>query len=222
MIHRHSIRSICALLDCWYWALLLVATPFLLFPSPSRSIALLVVPALWLVAAFARRDPLPRTPLNLSLLVMFVMVLVSLWATYDIAFSLPKIAGMILAIGIYFAFVRYGKSPRRWGVCLLLFLADGLGLSVLALFGTQWGAKISFLAPIVVHLVPRITGLPGVESGGSANELAGALVWFAPLMLNLGHCNSHFIFALRMRQAWRAFGDSLPGRKPRFGKRRAE
>jgi len=69
---------------------------------------------------------------------------------------------------------------------LLLFIVAGFGISVLALFGTQWSTKISFLAPIFVHLVPRITGLPGSEVGWSANELAGVLVWVAPLMLNLG------------------------------------
>ena len=182
----HRVQSVCAVLDHWHWALLVVAMPFLLFPSPSRSPAMLIVPVLWIISRLAGRELLPRTPLNLVLLVMFVMVLISEWATFDLAWSLPKIAGMILGIGIYFALVRYGKSPCQWWGSLLLFIVAGFGISVLALFGTQWSTKISFLAPIFVHLVPRITGLPGSEVGWSANELAGVLVWVAPLMLNLG------------------------------------
>ena len=46
----HKVQSVCAMLDRWHWALLVVAMPFLLFPSPSRSPALLIVPVLWIVS----------------------------------------------------------------------------------------------------------------------------------------------------------------------------
>ena len=57
-------------LDRWGWLLLLVASPFLLFPSPARSPALLVVPGVWLLLWLAGEEPLPRTPLNLALLIL--------------------------------------------------------------------------------------------------------------------------------------------------------
>jgi putative inorganic carbon (HCO3(-)) transporter len=178
-------RLFFAFLDRWHWALLALAAPFLLFPSPTRSLALLVVPGLWLVAWLAGRKPLPRTPLNATLLVMFCMVLVSMWATYDLAFSLPKIAGMVLGIGMFFAVVREGKRPLGWWLCFLVYLMAGLGIAGLAVIGTQWGGKISLFAPLVSRLSPRIIGLPGAEAGFSANELAGALVWVIPLYIVL-------------------------------------
>jgi len=60
---------------------LALGAPLLLFPSPSRTPALLVVPGLWIMAWLTRRESLPRTPLNGTLLLLSLMVLVSLYAT---------------------------------------------------------------------------------------------------------------------------------------------
>jgi putative inorganic carbon (HCO3(-)) transporter len=193
-------RLFFAFLDRWHWALLALAAPFLLFPSPTRSLALLVVPGLWLVAWLAGRKPLPRTPLNATLLVMFCMVLVSMWATYDLAFSLPKIAGMVLGIGVFFAVVREGERPIGWWLCLLVYLMAGLGIAGLGLFGTNWLAKFGFLMPITSRLPTRITGLPGAEAGFSGNELAGALVWVIPVYIVLAVLL--FVRARDVRAAW--------------------
>jgi len=179
------IRQIAVFVDRWHWLLLALATPFLLFPSPSRSVALLVVPGLWIIAGLAGREPLPRTPLNATLLVMFIMVLVSTWATFDIAFSLPKIAGMVLGIGVFYAFVNYGQRARGWYLCLGVFLAAGLGVAALGLVGTQWTAKFGFLVPITSRLPRAISGLPGAETGFRPNEVAGALLWVLPTLILL-------------------------------------
>jgi putative inorganic carbon (HCO3(-)) transporter len=156
----------------------------LLFPSPSRSLALFVVPGLWIVAWLAGREPLPRTPLNATLLLMFCMVLVSLWATYDIAVSLPKISGMVLGMGVFFAVAREAERPRGWILSLLAFLGIGLGIATLGVFGTSWLTfKITLFDPITARLPRFITGLQGAESGFHPNEVAGALIWVLPLMM---------------------------------------
>ncbi len=41
-------------------------------------------------------------------MLLTLTVLVSLYATYDIAVSLPKIAGMVLGIGAFYAVARAG------------------------------------------------------------------------------------------------------------------
>ena len=156
----------------------------LLFPSPSRSLALFVVPGLWIVAWLAGREPLPRTPLNAALLLMFFMVLVSLWATYDIAVSLPKIGGMVLGMGVFFAVAREAERPRGWILSLLAFLGIGLGIATLGVFGTSWlTSKITLFDPITARLPRFITGLQGAESGFHPNEVAGTLIWVLPLMM---------------------------------------
>ncbi len=178
-----ALRQTAIFCDRWHWVLLALAAPFLLFPSPGRSLVLFVVPGLWIVAWLAGREPLPRTPLNAALLLMFCMVLVSLWATYDVAFSLPKISGIVLGLGIFFAFAREGQTPRGWWLGFLLFLGIGFGIAVVGMLGTHWITKISLLTPIVSRLSLRITGLPGAEEGFHPNYVAGALLWVIPSFL---------------------------------------
>src|SRR3989337_1943604 len=96
-----------AILDRWGWLLLLAASPFVLFPVPSRVWALLVVPLMFGARLASRSNHDRRTPLDLSILLLAVMVLVSLYATYDIAVSLPKIPGMVLGAGGFYAPARY-------------------------------------------------------------------------------------------------------------------
>jgi len=180
-----ALRQTAIFCDRWQWVLLALASPFLLFPSPSRSLALFVVPGLWIVAWLAGREPLPRTPLNATLLLMYLMVLVSTLVTFDIAFSLPKIAGLVLGIGVFFAFVRYGKTARGWWLSLITFVGVGSGIAAFALVGTKWAAKFSILTPLTSRLAPRITGLPGVEEGLHPNQVAGGLVWVLLLIVVL-------------------------------------
>ena len=131
-------------------------------------------------------SPIPLTPLNSAVLLMAIMVLVSEWATYDIAFSLPKISGMVLGLGVYYAVVRTGRRPRGWWLSLIVFLLMGLGVAALGLLGTNWFAsKISLLNPVTSRLPILITGLQGAESGFHPNEIAGALTWVLPVLLVL-------------------------------------
>ena len=144
-----AVRRAAVFLDRWHWVWLILAAPFLLFPSPSRSLALFVVPGLWLVAWLAGREPLPRTPLNGALLLLSLMVLVSLYATYSIDFSLPKVAGMVLGLGVFYAVVRVGQRPRGWWLCGLVLVTAGVGVAGLGLLGIRWIAKVGFLSPII-------------------------------------------------------------------------
>jgi len=162
------------------WLVLLLLSPFLLFPSPSTAWTLLVVPVWALLAWFAGEPLWMPNPFNPALLVLSIMVLVSLGATNNLAHSLPKLAGVVLGLGVFDCFTRYGVSPRGWLMCLGVFLLTGLGIAVVGLLGTHWSLKFDWLASLTYRFEPRITGLPGAEQGISPNELAGALLWVIP------------------------------------------
>ncbi len=139
------------------------------------------------------------------LLLMALMVLVSLWATFDMAYSLPKIIGMVLGLGVFFAVAREGERVRGWWLSLLAFLGIGLGIAVLGVFGTNWfTSKFAFLNPIIVRLPKLITGLQGAESGFHPNEVAGALIWVLPVMMAV----SVALVALLFR--WKEGGNTSP------------
>lgn len=195
-----STQRAVSFLDRWHWLWLTLAAPFLLFPSPARSVALFIVPGVWIAAWLAKGEPVPHTPLNVTLLLLSLMMLISLYATYDIAVSLPKIAGLVLGIGVFYAYVRLGRHPQRWWLGFLIFLAIGAGIAGLGLLSTQWLTKIGFLTPLISRL-PRRLIVPGAEEGLHPNEVAGALLWIIPPLVAFS-----MLILLRVKQLQAAFG----------------
>ena len=171
-------------MDSIRWLLLLLAAPFLLFPNPVRLLALLLLPLIWGTAWLARRESIPTTPLNLSLLLLAIMMLVSLWATYDIQVSLPKITGLLLGLSLFFLYADYGRRKNGWILCLLLFWGSGIAVALVSLVGTQWSsAKIPGLNQIVSWLPVQLSGIAGAEEGFHPNQVAGVLSWVLPSLV---------------------------------------
>jgi putative inorganic carbon (HCO3(-)) transporter len=207
-----ALSRLAGLVDRWHWAFLIVATPFLLFPSPRTAPALLILPVVWIAGLVARRVPLPRTPLNLALLLLVVMLLVSEWATFDLLFSLPKITGVILGIAAFFAIVRVGGTSSGWWLSLLAFLGAGVFISGFGLIGTAWGAKIAALSFFAERLVLRVRGIPGIEEGLNPNQLAGALTWVAPglaVLAGFVMVNRRVLLARYGRRGWAAVSGTV-------------
>jgi putative inorganic carbon (HCO3(-)) transporter len=190
--------------DQWHWLWIALAAPFLIFPTVARSFAMLIIPGVWMIGILARREPLRRTPLNPALLLLAVMVLVSLYATYDFAQSFPKITGMVLAFGVFFATARKARRLGGWWGAAILFSALTVGMAGFALLTVKWSAKIPLIGSLVARLTPRLVGLQGATGGVSPNELAGALVWGIPLLTML-------VVALWQRR--RAVSEMLGARK---------
>jgi len=178
----------------------MAAAPFLLFPTPKRSLDMLIIPGTWGLHWIVNRQPsrrkdgqpaqdrvtpIPITPLNFPILLLAFMVLVSTWATYYISLSLPKISGLVLGLGVYFALVREEKQPSGFWFGLLSFLVAGLGVSAISLVGTRWPSKIGIFDSIQSRLPIFIKGLQGAETGFHSNEIAGALIWVLPGFLAL-------------------------------------
>ena len=174
----------------WGWLLLLVLGPLYVFIRPATTPVLLAVPAL-LALLWARVTPddpsaARRTPLDWAILLLVAMVLVSLWATFSIDFSLPKIAGLVFGVGLFYAVVSRGRArPRALWQMLAVYLALGAGVAALGLLGMQVSTKFPVLAAIVSRLPRGAVSLPGAESGLQPNEVAGVLVWVAPVALAL-------------------------------------
>jgi len=158
---------------------LAVLSPFLLFPDRRWAWLAVAVPGLWIVRYVARGRFLPSTPLDWPIALLMTMVAVSLFATINIAYSLPKITGMLLGVGVYYAFVDWMDATERtrrgvWG-----FVAAGAGLALVGLFGTNWLDKMQGLSNVTRDLPRVVPGLPVAESGFQPNEVAGTLVLVA-------------------------------------------
>jgi len=164
--------------------IVLALSPALLFPTPARLLALSVVPVLWISARVSTGRFIPTTPMNAVLGVMAASVMLSLYATFSLSFSLGKVSGMILGLLVFWAVVRWLTCLERLKIATGGFLLCGGGLAVIALLGTQWQGKFESLRA-VVSLLPTVLRLPGAEEGFNSNAVAGCLILFVPLQISL-------------------------------------
>lgn len=167
---------------------LLIATSLLLFPGGWRTLALGLLPLIWIGNRVLTGHFVPRTPYDGIILCLLFMVLVSLFATYDISVSVPKVAGVLLGVSTFYVVVNLADTPdhlRRvlMGVFLLVTILSGL-----ILVGTAWGRKVPLLGDISAQLPALLRGLPGADGGFHPAEVGGTLTWivFLPMGAFIG------------------------------------
>jgi len=165
------------------WLFLLA--PFLLFPNPIRASALLGLPFLWYLNKREKGYFIRRTPLDWSILILLLMVLVSIYATFSLEFSLAKLAGLLFHIVIFYAVIQTVETRQGLNRSLGLYLFFGLMVIGFGLLNTQWLFKISLLSNIAMRLPVLVENLPGAQGGISPNQLAGTLLLIFPLALSL-------------------------------------
>jgi putative inorganic carbon (HCO3(-)) transporter len=171
-------------IDSIGWIILLAAAPLFILIQPEQSWILLLLPLTWIFSFLARRKPIPPTPLNLTLLLIVIQVMVSLYATYDIAVSLQKVTGVIWGISVFFALVRLSKTRNGVIISTLVFLAGGAGIAVLGLLGIEWPTNKIILFNTLYENIPSLSALlPGLSDGFHPNEVGGALTWILPFWL---------------------------------------
>jgi putative inorganic carbon (HCO3(-)) transporter len=181
---RWNIKGILESIDSFGWFILLAATPLFMMIQPEFSWILLLIPFTWLISVLAKRQPIPSTPMNLALLVIAIQVLVSLYATYDIAVSLQKVTGVIWGMAVFFALVRFGKKRIGIFITTLIFIIGSVGVSVLGLLGIEWPTNKIIIFNSVYEQFPKISSLiPGLSEGFHPNEVGGALTWIIPFWM---------------------------------------
>jgi putative inorganic carbon (HCO3(-)) transporter len=167
------------------WLLVLLAAPALLFPSPARSLALLLIVAAWAGRWAATGTIITRTPLDGAILLVLFMTLISLGATYSLEASLPKVTGIVLGVAGYYVLARRLSASRAFNRGLWAYVLAGAAFAGVGLLGTDWLSKFPILDRVIGRLPGLIRGLPGVEEGLQPNYVAGALVLFLPVQLAL-------------------------------------
>ncbi len=167
---------------------LLAVTPWLLFPGGGRQVALIVLPGLWIGNRLVTGHYIPRTPYDVIILGLLVMVLVSLYATYDIAVSLPKITGVLLGVSAFYVVVGFIHAPKQlYQVLIVVLLGVAIFLGVVFV-GSSWGNKIAVLQQLSARLPSFLRGLPGADAGFHPAEVGGTLTWlvFMPAAVAIG------------------------------------
>jgi putative inorganic carbon (HCO3(-)) transporter len=172
----------------WELAAVALIAPILAFPPMGRPLLLfvpLLVPAMWIIAMLRGEGGLPVTPLNGALLLLLASILLSLAATFDIAFSTPKILGVVLGVVLFFGIVRAIRSSSSLSLALELYTAAGAAFAAISILGTNWIPKVGALQRIAERVPVLIRGVPGQSEGFQPNAIAGSLLLFIPLQLVL-------------------------------------
>ena len=109
------------------WLLLLFLLPLVIFPNHFTIALLLIIPMLWIVRKVTTGRFAISTPADWAILLLLIMLLVSLFATFDLAFSAPRVAGTLLwVLPVYITLtvaglwetrlMRRGPAKVRWAV----------------------------------------------------------------------------------------------------------
>jgi hypothetical protein len=110
------------------------------------------------------------------------MVGVSLWATFDIPFSLGKVAGTLLGFFLFLGLVQFAEDEFRLDLVVGGFLLGGLALVGIALVGTGWYNKFAVIGRLAAYFPVRLRGIPGAEEGFNPNAMGGSITLFLPLI----------------------------------------
>jgi putative inorganic carbon (HCO3(-)) transporter len=165
--------------------IVLLISPALLFPTRTRLVAALLIPIIWVCHKYRGGRAIPATPLNAPIVVLLIMAGVSLLSTFDVAYSLGKISGLLLGAVLFWAIARLLTTSSRLAIATVVFVLAGAGLAAIGLLGTNWIGKFPVLSVIADRIPAAIRGVPGAEEGFQPNAVAGCLVLFIPLQIAL-------------------------------------
>lgn len=180
-----SVRGAFTSIVTWEWVTLLLLLPVALFPDGPQAILLLLIPFFWLLHFISGERLFPRSPYNLSLALIGVMLLISLTVTFDFTLSLTKITGILYGIALLMASTRLIRAERFgiWWVVSVVLVA-GTVMALIGLVGVTWLEPFGFLNTFKTTLPPTLQSVPGAVGGViNENELAGTLAWIAPLFI---------------------------------------
>jgi putative inorganic carbon (HCO3(-)) transporter len=169
-------------------ALLAVMTPLFVFPKPEWTWLFLVFPLLWTVRWALEKngvgDSKSRTVVDVAILILCIQILVSTLMSGDVPASLPKIAGILYGIFVFYALVRLLRTDILIKAGVGVFIVGGIALASMGLVGMS-KSREPFFAKAVNFLLEKIPqknwGLKGAELGLNPNALAGVMMLFVPL-----------------------------------------
>jgi putative inorganic carbon (hco3(-)) transporter len=168
--------------------LLVVAAPFLVFPSVKpvgTLMALLLVVIAWVARWIVDGRPWRVTAFNGALLLWSVMVAVGTLVTAFPEVTLPKATGLILGLAVFRYLVHMLHGPHQLRLAVVGLIVVGIVITLAGIVSVQWPEKVPFITQTFRFSIPRLLELPGgKESGISANQFGGTLVLFFSLLLS--------------------------------------
>ncbi len=178
---------------------LLVLAPVLIFdawmPIWAVVTALISIPVLWLVRWVARGSITRRSPLDVPILILLLMVPVGVWAAADVSLSLPEVYRILLGIVLFYAAINTLVDVRWLRLATALLLVATALLGLVSVLGThKVGSKLPLpLLDTIVNQLPTPIQPFWNPAGFNPNIAGGSLAMLLPLPI---------AFAVGGRQRW--------------------
>ena len=152
----------------------------LLFPNPGSWLALAAIPFLWALRWTQHRRLTVRTPVDIPLLVILIMLLVTFYATAVFSLTWVALCQLLAGIALFYALVNRLQSGEDLLISEKGVVLVGAGLAILAPLSTDWVTDKVFSLPQVYGYLLML--LPETMH---PNVLAGALVMVIPISVAL-------------------------------------
>jgi len=172
--------------------LLAVMAPFFVFPKPGWTWLYLVFPFIWIMRWTGERGGKgvlrARTVIDAAVLILCIQLLISTLNSGDLLVSLPKIAGILYGIIVFYGLVRLLRTDILIRVGVGLFVAGSFALASLGLVGMSKNVQPFFIKAVNFFLekIPQKNwGFQGAELGLNPSALAGVMILFVPLSIIL-------------------------------------
>lgn len=175
-----------ALVGVEIW-LLIVLYVVLVFSDRIPMAGLAALCLVWIARRLTTGTLSARTPMDMPILGILIMVPVSLYASVDWTLSLPKVYGIILGVALFYAVVNWVHTMREVWLAAFGMVLTSVVFALLGLVGTDWSESKLFALPQIYGRLPHlIRGIPRSLGGGfHPNGIGGTLIFFVPVLVSL-------------------------------------
>ena len=148
----------------------------------------IVLAGLWVVYTLLERRLTFSTPMDLSILGLAALIPLSLAVSTDQALSMPKVAGLLLGMALFYLIVNAIRSLRHLPIVIAALIVLAFGVPLVGLIGADWsGSGFSLPSRILAHLPVQLSALHAATGSGGihVNTVGGALAFLVPLLIGL-------------------------------------
>ncbi len=137
-----------------------------------------VIGVFWLIRWVGMRRLTRRTPLDLPIVLLILMIPVTMWVTMLPDISSIQVFRLLSGIGLFYTIINWTNSEKRQRLLVNGLLTAGIGLCFFALFSVDWVGR-SKIPLIPLELYSRFHVL--VSDSVHPNVMAGTLLILFPV-----------------------------------------
>ena len=179
-INIQSLRNYASALAAYeLWVVIFFVGASLVFVRLLPFAVGVIIMLYWPIRWVSYGTPSMRTPADVSIVCLALMIPVTLWATALPLTTPPQVYRLLTGIGLFYAIINWtGTSKSRLRLLILGTGLAGVGLAILGLFSVEWTTSRFPIIPTQIYEFIPTLGTDLIHK----NVMAGSLVILLPLL----------------------------------------